>query len=388
MTNTTTFPSATISPMEKVTPAAVTHTPEETILSEKEYIPSEEYVKQLGRTYLLGDTLWLAFSAAGADFTFTGTKAVITLKGDNIAIAGMSQESFCRYGIYVNDELVADELLKEPEKTITVYESDVEKTVTVRVLKLSEAANSTIGIGKIQVTAKEPIKPTAAKSHRIEFVGDSITCGFGVDDSDVNGEFTTAMEVATKAYAYNTAQALDADYSLVCLSGYGIISGYTANGMQNASQIIPPYYDKIGFSYGYFNSTLQVSTLDWDFSRFVPELIVVNLGTNDNSYCGNDADKQEEYVKGYVEFLKQIRANNPDAAILCTLGMMGDTLYPSVEKAVSSYTQETGDTRIYSMKFDVQQASDGYGACWHPSEVTHQKAADKLTARIKTIMGW
>lgn len=38
--------------------------------------------------------------------------------------------------------------------------------------------------------------------------------------------------------------------------------------------------------------------------------------------------------------------------------------------------------------FDVQLASDGYGASWHPSEATHTKAADKLTARIKEIMGW
>lgn len=49
---------------------------------------------------------------------------------------------------------------------------------------------------------------------------------------------------------------------------------------------------------------------------------------------------------------------------------------------------ETGDAKVYTMKFDVQQSSDGYGADWHPSEATHTKAADKLTAKIKEIMGW
>lgn len=40
------------------------------------------------------------------------------------------------------------------------------------------------------------------------------------------------------------------------------------------------------------------------------------------------------------------------------------------------------------MEFEEQLGSDGYGASWHPSETTHTKAADKLTATIKEIMGW
>lgn len=366
-----------------VTPAQVGEVP-----NEKVFIPSEEYVKQIGRTYLLGDTLWLAFSATGIEFTFTGTKAEITLVGDNIAIMGMSEGSYCRYGIYVNDELVVDELLKEPKKTITVFESSNDETVTIKVLKLSEAANSTLGIGKIKVSSSDSIKPTDQKAHRIEFIGDSITCGYGVDDSNENGEFTTATEDATKAYSYKTVKALDADYSLVSLSGYGIVSGYTGNGELNSAQLIPPYYDKLGFSYGYFNGSLQVSTLPWDFNCFVPELIVINLGTNDTSYCGNDPDRQAEYTKEYVVFLRQVREMNPTATLLCTLGIMGDTLYPSLEAAVKQYKNETDDSMVFTMRFDEQQSSDGYGASWHPSEATHTKAAQKLTAEIQEIMGW
>lgn len=389
MTNEPNTPSITpITAVAQNEASDKTHNSDESASSVKEYIPSEDYVKLLGRTYLLGDTLWLALSASGIEFTFTGTKADITLIGDNIATAGWAKDSFCRYGIYINDELVADELMQEPEKTVTVFESDSQETVTVRIIKLSESANSTLGIGKISVVAKEPIQPAKAKVHRIEFIGDSITCGFGVDDNDVNGAFTTATEDVTKAYAYQTAAALDADYSMVSFSGYGIVSGYTGNGDRNESQLLPPYYDKLGFSYGFFNSSLAVASLDWDFNRFIPELIVINLGTNDTSYCGNDKARQKEFAEGYVTFLKQVRENNPASVILCTLGMMGDTLYPSVEEAVATYQTETDDMNIYSMKFAVQQASDGYGACWHPSATTHTKAADKLTAEIKAIMSW
>jgi hypothetical protein len=67
---------------------------------------------------------------------------------------------------------------------------------------------------------------------------------------------------------------------------------------------------------------------------------------------------------------------------------MGDRLYPFVEQAVQQYTQETGDSNISAMKFDVQLAADGYAADFHPSQATHRKAADRLTAHIKELMKW
>ena len=45
------------------------------------------------------------------------------------------------------------------------------------------------------------------------------------------------------------------------------------------------------------------------------------------------------------------------------------------------------DNNIYTMKFDVQNPDDGYSADWHPSITTHDKAAEKLTAELRTILG-
>lgn len=357
-------------------------------LSAKDFVPSEEYVKQIGRTCLLDDTLWLAYSATGIEFTFTGTQVDITLKGDNIAISEVAEDSFCRYGIYVNESLFTEGLLKVAKKTIPIFKSDTQETVTIKVLKLSESAMSTMGICKINAVTKEVLHPTKAKAHKIEIIGDSITCGFGVDDHIESNPFSTATEDATKAYAYKTAQALEVDYSLVSFSGYGIISGYTGDGVLNSSELLPPYYEKLGFSRGYFNGDIEVASVHWDFNRFVPELVVINLGTNDASYCLDDTGRQASYAKEYVEFLKQVRRSNPKATLLSTLGIMGASLYPSLEAAVSKYKEETGDTKVSTLKFDEQQEIDGFGACWHPSEITQTKAADKLTTEIKAIMGW
>ncbi|MNE84550.1 Endoglucanase E precursor [compost metagenome] len=112
------------------------------------------------------------------------------------------------------------------------------------------------------------------------------------------------------------------------------------------------------------------------------------MGTNDDSYTKDDADKQLEYAEQYIEFLKMVRRNNANATILCTLGIMGDRLYPFLEQAVNDYTKETGDANLAAMKFDVQLTADGYGADWHPSVTTHSKAAEKLIPQIKGLMKW
>lgn len=373
----------------EVTPAPVdTSDSEANTLSEQEFVPSTENVKLLGRTYLLDDTLWLALSGTGIEFTFTGTKAEITLIGDNVATASWGERNYCRVGIYVNDKLVFDTLVKEEKKTITVYESDKEQITTVRVVKLSEAGNSTVGIGKIKVNSIGTIQPTEAKAHRIEFIGDSITCGYGIDGSRDEG-FTTATENITKTYAYKTALDLNADYSMFALSGHGIISGYTSYGKLNEYQLIPKLYETLGTSGGgLFQGTVKANSLKWDFKNYVPEVIVINLGTNDGSYTGRSKAKLAEFSKGYVTFLKQVRKKNPKATIVCTSGMMFDVMFPSIESAIKTYTKKTGDKKVYSMKFDDPLSQDGFGASWHPSEKTNIKAAKKLTAYIKKIMKW
>ena len=124
-----------------------------------------------------------------------------------------------------------------------------------------------------------------------------------------------------------------------------MISGYSGNGKINDALLVPNFYDKFCFTWSWFDGE-QTANYDWDFSQYQPELIVVNLGTNDNSYTKGDPDKCAEFEKGYVNFLKEIRAKNPNSEILCTLGIMGQELYPSITDAVDTYKTETGDSKV------------------------------------------
>ncbi|WP_340021975.1 SGNH/GDSL hydrolase family protein [Paenibacillus sp. FSL K6-1096] len=349
------------------------------------YKPTEKHVKIIGRTHRVNDVLWLALSGSGVEFSFYGTAARITLAGDDIAVTG---NNLARIGISVNGRRVIDDQIDQPIRSYTVFESGTPQEITVRITKLSEAAMSTVGIREIAVNAAEGIQPTPRQVHTIEFIGDSITCGYGVDDEEALHSFSTATEDVTKAYAYLTAEQLGADYSMVCYSGYGIITGYTENDQKLTTHLLPDYYEKVGKSEGRFGGSLLPQEVPWEFSRFTPELIVINLGTNDDSYTKDDPAKQADYAESYVAFLQKVRRNNPDSTILCTLGIMGDRLYPHLEQAVARYSRESGDSNISTMRFEVQLEADGYAVDYHPSQATHRKAADKLTAEIRKLMNW
>lgn len=339
------------------------------------YEATSDNVKLIGRTYRKGDSTILGYSASGIEFKCTGSKAVFNLNGEAGAV---------RIGVFVNGKLAKQGYIKN-KKTNAVEVDLPEGESTVKLIKLSEGAQSVVAVESFEVDGVP--QPTAAAKHSIEFIGDSITCGYGVDDP-LGKSFSIYNENAAKTYAYKTARNFDADYSFVSVSGAGIISGYTGSAEKNEQLLVPDFYDKFCFTWSWLGGE-EVAKYDWDFSQYQPELIVINLGTNDNSYTKGDADKCAEYEKGYVDFIKQVREKNPNAEILCTLGIMGQELYPSVANAVQTYVTETGDSKVISFEFSNQDsATNGYAVDYHPSAASHKTAADELTQAISAIYGW
>ena len=348
------------------------------------YPLNEKNVKLVGRTEGYGDKLLCSLSGTGFEFSFKGKIFEITVTGGAEAKNMPGNEDNCaRFAVYIDGERKADILMNEEEKSYS-FESDEETACTVRFIKLSECAMSS-GLC-VSLAAEGEVKPTAQKPLKIEIIGDSITCGYGVDDPVAEHKFKTATEDFTKAYAYRAAQLLDADYSAFSISGYGIISGYTTEDVPFTEQLVPPYYEAVGFSHAEFVNGKKPQEIPWDFSRFVPDIIVINLGTNDASYCKSIPERCEVYTAEYVNFLKVVRKNNPKAKILCSLGVMDNTLCEYVEKAAERFSAETGDDKVYTMRFSTQDGSLGYAADWHPTEATQKIASEELAAKIREIM--
>ena len=349
---------------------------------------SASAAKQLGRTAFHSDTgtLWCSHSGTGIAFTAYGERCRITLCGDS---AHRCPISAAHYAVYTDGTLYADRRLTVRERVLDIRISP--KGTQIRIVKLSESALSGLGIGLIRIDASSGVfgeqqgrllKPAPYQSHLIEFIGDSITCGYGVNGICGHDSFSTWTEHAEMAYAIRTAEQLSADYSLVCFSGYGILSGYTSDGTREPSRLVPPLYENVGSCFATLEDRRKIQDDLWDFRR-QPDLIVINLGTNDASYTGNDPARQAAFSEAYRDFLKTVRRLNPKAHILCTLGTMGQTLCLATEEAVQAYFAETGDDDIRFLPLAEQQPADGFGIDWHPSAVTHEKTAAVLSDDIR-----
>lgn len=346
------------------------------------YKPLKSNVKYLGRAYEYKENVVLGFSASGIAFSMGRGKVEIDLIGDSTVGDANKLEERARVAFYINGKKQVDVMVDDAKKTY-VFELDNDYN-EITVIKLTENAMSSVAISEIR--ADEIIKPIVCKEKFIEFIGDSITCGYGVDDENEEHSFRTETEDCSRAYAMEAAGLLDMDFSLVSLSGYGIISGYSDDGeTRRPDQLIPSYYEKCGFSYASILGH-QPQDLFWDFSAIKPDLIVINLGTNDASYCKEYEDRKEWFVKDYVCFLKRVRELNSNSVILCCLGIMGEALCPYVEKAVSIYKSETNDENIFTEMFREQLREDGLVADSHPSSVTHKKAAKQISERIKQLL--
>lgn len=340
-----------------------------------------EQVKCMGRTHVHNGKLWLAFSGSGIAFQVTGTRCVIRLQGDSTSEAPTPDTHTARYAVYVDGVRTAAAMMDEPERTVTVFAGTEARTACVMLVKLSESAMSTLAVTGIDTDGT--ISPLPARRHLVEFVGDSITCGYGVDTDAPEQLFHTNNEDVTKAYAWQAADLLDVDRTMVSLSGWGIISGWTADpAVRHPEQLIPDVYEKTGFSYA-LSDGVSVQDWPWDFSGREPDVVVINLGTNDSSYTVDDAEKRAFFTERYADFLEVIRRCNPHAQILCVLGVMGDELYGCVEQAAAAYTAKTGDTRVETMHLEaIRPDTEGYVSDYHPTLTTHTRVASALAERL------
>lgn len=337
-----------------------------------------------GRVTRQEDAVYLGYSASFLEVAFRGTKAEAEFLTDRLDWEEMHR---AWVAVFVNGEespSLRFPLTKEKERFV-LYESETPKDVTLRIMKYSEAAFGAVGIADLVVEG-ELLPPPVEKAKKIEVIGDSITCGYGIEGIVDKDTFTTAQENPWNAYGCRIARALDAEFSLISWSGNGIVSHYvdeTVNEPRNDEALMPELYYYEDYSADLRRGKNRAEFIKRDFSAYQPQLIIINLGTNDGSYTRNIPARDRAFVNGYVKFLRQIREVNPDANILCTVGLMRTETNALVAEAVER-VNAFGDNKVYFKEAFLQNGEvDGIGADWHPTERTQKKFAEYLLDFIK-----
>ena len=348
-----------------------------------EFKADADHVRAIGRTYNARGSLWFSYSGCGAEFRCNGTSLSLTMLVENGD--SLEEQHKPRIAVFVNDEMVVDTALEGAVQTVAVPFYAFENEAVVRVIKLSESMYSCVGISGIRLYGSMDILPTVRSKQVIEFIGDSITAGFGVDHEKRKGEFSTRTENYCKTYAYLTAQALGAESYGIAYSGYGVVSGWTSTGKINDVNVLGKHYTK-----AVEGITVGGVTPQWYFEAPLPDLIVINLGTNDHTYC-TTKERCNEFEKAYKALLKLVREKNPGVPIVCILGDMNDTMYPHIEKAVNAFNKKNNDN-VFCTPINFNMAELGVVLHGHPTAQSNEFAAkeltsylwDKITAQIQT----
>ncbi len=290
--------------------------------------------------------------------------------------------SFCK--VIINDEVLWGKNHNYLEtvvngKAIRVQTKSAKDTLWLQGLTpannlVTICKNTEANIGYIEfagIICDELLVPPPKPKRKIEFIGNSITCGASADLSGVpcgKGVWHDQHN-AYMAYGPVTARALNAQYHLSAVSGIGLM-----HSCCNMNIIMPPVFDKV---------SMRNDTILWDFKKYQPDVVTICLGQNDG------IQDSTAFSDNYISFIKQLRGYYPNSMFICLSSPMADASLAAFMKkvltAVVGKVNTSGDKKVTSYFYTKQYHN---GCDWHPDLAEHQQIAEELTAFIKRTMKW
>lgn len=355
----------------------------------------ENRIHRMGRTYKDTETGILHFNwtCSGLELTFRGTCLIASLHAqsgvetERDMISGNMEEraTWPWISVFLDDEEVPCRWfeISKPEDTQLIFQSETEETHRIRIVKITENLKTGLGIDHFFMEGEILPSENCSGRRKIEFIGDSITCGFGNETKEKDRLFYSDEENGWLSHAAIAARKLNMDWNMICVSGI-CLGKREMIPLPYAMNDLYPYTDRI------LEDRLERKEYQvWDFASNTPDYVVLNLGTNDATGIIGDTDPEQEEKKfhtEYYEFLKMLRQyNGADTRIICALGSMDYYLYHHITEIVTEYRNNTGDDKVTYFRYPKIDFMDPLGACAHPYVITHEKMAESLIQYIKNL---
>jgi lysophospholipase L1-like esterase len=214
-----------------------------------------------------------------------------------------------------------------------------------------------------------------ASTRRLEVIGDSISAGYG-NEGTFPCEFSASTENHYLSYAAIAARRLQAELHTQAWSGIGVLRNHDGTRTGTMPEL-------------YARTLPERAASRWDFSKFVPDAVLINLSTNDFG----SGDPGSAFQEAYTQLVRELRGHYPAARFYLAVGPMLEaaehTLVLRYLRGVVSERAAAGDKNLSVLEFGIQDsAADGLGCDYHPSLKTHRKMADKMTAALTADLGW
>lgn len=325
---------------------------------------------------LQNNTVVLIGTASSVSFNFTGNECLITLQSVD-SYEHHNYVSLVLDGKYLGKIRIE----KGAAQSFPIKITSNKKEHHLEVYKNTEAQSGNILFAG---TTAKLTSISAKKKKKIEFIGDSITCGAASDPSDIPCDKGEYLDHHNGYYAYGPvlSREIGVDYLMSSVSGIGMYRNWNDENKDEA--IMPDVYQNLYL-------TKDASKPKYDFA-FQPDIISIALGTND--FSGGDGKKErlpfnaEKYVSNYINFIKMLYKHNPKAQIVITNSPMVNgekavVFEDCLNKVKNAFAEDKKHKTIQIFKFKPMTPK---GCLGHPDVADQKVMADEYAPFLKKLL--
>jgi lysophospholipase L1-like esterase len=304
-------------------------------------------------------------------FQFTGNNITLALEG--------GERNY--FNIFLDDALYS--VWHQPKDSLLkIVEIENEGVHTLRIQKRTEGEMGIAIFKGVSLSKAERLIPSKIKtSRKIEFIGNSITCGYGTEGLFRNENFHPSTENVNQSYALITSQAFNAECHVIAHSGLGVVRNYGDKNKVSVDRATMPIR---------FKQVLDTdSILKWDFNSWKPDMVVINLGTNDYSTQPHpDKDIFQQAYKSLIENIQEVYGNIPIFLICGPL--IDEPAYTNIKEFAYTMKQLNQELNIHFIGIpkSLLNATTDLGSDSHPSHKGQLKMAKHIIPTIATVMDW
>lgn len=249
-------------------------------------------------------------------------------------------------------------------------------------IRLEKMTESQVGggrfIGFFPVGESTPLQPRP-RARQIEFIGDSWTVGYGNTSTTRTCTVQQVHDLTDtqQAFGPETARRFDADYRVNAWSGFGMVRNYDG-GVRDLN--LPTVYPRLKP-----DDVVRIADAD---DTWKPQVIVINLGTNDFSTLlhPDEAWPDETALRAawrdrYVAFVGDLHQAQPQARII----LMGSETFYAEVAAVAALLNADAPGLATPVRIE---GLDLGGCDWHPSLADEGRLARLVETTINGLGVW
>lgn len=335
---------------------------------ENTFSASSPAISYVGRTLVNDDE--------SVSYDWTGVYMETSFWGSQFIILA-SEEGTSYHNIFVDGQWTKKIKIEgtTPQRIVLATTND-KHWHKIRLQKCTEGQYGRVTIHQVVLPKGGQIAPVKRKERMIEVYGDSYTCGYGTESQKASDPFRIETENCDKAYGCIIARYFDADYALTAHSGQGMVRDW-ADPKQISDVNMSTRYTQVFDDHG---------TQPYGFDLYQPQLVIINLGTNDFSPVAIPTD--EQYVGAYLKMIDTIRSKYKGVKILCVTPHSAGRYLESCLRLLAERTADMDDVFMANPLAGMVTVERDMGADWHPNYQGQRKIAMSLTPQISAIMGW